>query len=205
MKENQIKGEKQLTDLTERVNFLSEKFHEFEGDKMLKEEIINSLSGQVSVFHDDLKKMEAQVHQQAQYSRQNCLLFHGIKEEKGEDTDTIIINTVKEEMDIEILSNHLNWSHRIGNPKTKKKERPITVKFVRCNLRHNIFKNKKLLKGKGVSITESLTKDRMAKLNEARETYGFRNVWTSDGKIIFKNEKNPSNKALSTMVNICDK
>ena len=71
--------------------------------------------------------------------------------------------------------------------------------------RHNIFKNKKLLKGKGVSITESLTKDRMAKLNEARETYGFRNVWTSDGKIIFKNEKNPSNKALSTMVNICDK
>ena len=205
LKENQIKGEKQLTDLTERVNFLSEKFHEFEGDKMLKEEIINSLSGQVSVFHDDLKKMEAQVHQQAQYSRQNCLLFHGIKEEKGEDTDTIIINTVKEEMDIEILSNHLNWSHRIGNPKTKKKERPITVKFVRCNLRHNIFKNKKLLKGKGVSITESLTKDRMAKLNEARETYGFRNVWTSDGKIIFKNEKNPSSKALSTMINICDK
>ena len=71
--------------------------------------------------------------------------------------------------------------------------------------RHNIFKNKKLLKGKGVSITESLTKDRMAKLNEARETYGFRNVWTSDGKIIFKNEKNPSSKALSTMINICDK
>ena len=44
------------------------------------------------------------------------------------------------------------------------------------HLRHNIFKNKKLLKGKGVSITESLTKDRMAKLTEARETYGFRNV-----------------------------
>ena len=76
--------------------------------------------------------MEAQVHQQAQYSRQNCLFFHGIKEEKGEDTDSIIINTVKEEMDIEISSNHLNRSHRIGNPKTKKKERPIIVKFVRC-------------------------------------------------------------------------
>ena len=205
LEREQIKGEKQLTDLTERVNFLSEKFHEFEGDKKLKEEIINSLRGQVSVFHEKKKKMEAQVHQQAQYSRQNCLLFHGIKEEKSEDTDTIIINTVKEEIDIEILSNHLNRSHRIGNPKTKKKERPIIVKFVRCNLRHNIFKNKKLLKGKGVSITESLTKDRMAKLNEARETYGFRNVWTSDGKIIFKNEKNPSSKALSTMINICDK
>ena len=31
----------------------------------------------------------------------------------------------------------------------------------------------------------------MAKLNEARETYGFSKVWTSDGKIVFKDEKNP--------------
>ena len=44
--------------------------------------------------------MEAQVEQQEQYSRRNCLLFHGIKEEKGEDTDSIIINTVKEVIDI---------------------------------------------------------------------------------------------------------
>ena len=68
--------------------------------------------------------------------------------------------------------------------------------LVRYNLRHNIFKKNRLLKGKGVSITEGLTKDRIAKLNEARETYGFRNVWTSDGKIFFKDEKNPSSKPL---------
>ena len=49
------------------------------------------------------KKMEAQVDQQAQYSRRNCLLFHGTKEEKGEETNSIIINTVKEEMDIVII------------------------------------------------------------------------------------------------------
>ena len=94
----------------------------------------------------------------------------------------IIINAVKEEIDIEILPNDLDRSHRIGNSKTKKREIPIIVKLVRYNLIHNIFKNKKSLKGKGVSITKSLTKDRMAKLNKGRETC-FRNVWTSDGKI----------------------
>ena len=36
----------------------------------------------------------------------------------------------------------------------------------------------------------------MAILNEARETYGFRNVWTSDGKIFIKDEKKPSNKPI---------
>ena len=135
--------------------------------------------------------MKVQVDQQAQYSRGNCLLFHGIKEEKCEDTDSIIVNTVKEEMHIEILPNDLDRSHRIGNPKTKKKERPIIVKLLRY-----IFKNKKLLKGKVVSVKESLTNDLMPKLNETRETYGFRNVWTNDGKIFFKDEKNPSSKPL---------
>ena len=57
--------------------------------------------------------MLGQEDDQAQYSRRNCLLFHGIKEEKGEDTDCIIINTVKEEMDIEMFPNDLDRSHRI--------------------------------------------------------------------------------------------
>ena len=84
------------------------------------------------------KKMETQVDQQVQYSRNNCFLFHGIKEEKDQDTNSIIINTVKEEMDIEILPNDLDWSHRIGNSRTNKKERPIIVKFIRYNLRQNL-------------------------------------------------------------------
>ena len=52
-KKNQIKGENQLTDLTEAVNFLSENFHEFEIDRKLKEEIIKSLCEQVLVLHID--------------------------------------------------------------------------------------------------------------------------------------------------------
>ena len=44
----------------------------------------------------------------------------------------------------------------------------------------------KLLKGKGISITESLTSFRMKKLEEPREKYGFKHVWTIDGCIMFK-------------------
>ena len=70
---------------------------------------------------------------------------------------------VKDEMNIETSPNDLDQSHRIrGNIKTEKKERRI-IKFVRDHLRHDIFKKNKLLKGTGLSITESLTKDRMAK------------------------------------------
>ena len=56
--------------------------------------------------------MQAQVEEQAQQYRRNCLLCHGVKEEKGEYTDSIIIYAVKEEIDIEILPNNLEWSRR---------------------------------------------------------------------------------------------
>ena len=79
-------------------------------------------------------------------------------------------------MDTKFLPNDLDWFHCVRNHKTRKKEkkkdrkkerkkaktslrRPIIVKFVRLNVRHNIFENKKLLKGKGFSIIESLTKN----------------------------------------------
>ena len=41
---------------------------------------------------------------------------------------------IKEEMDIKILPNDLDRSHRIEKPETKKKERTIINKFLRYNL-----------------------------------------------------------------------
>ena len=50
--------------------------------------------------------------------------------------------------------------------------------------------NKKCLNGEGKSITESLTAVRMQKLKNARDEHVFCNVWTVDGKIMFKNSDN---------------
>ena len=48
------------------------------------------------------------------------------------------------------------------------------------------LKVKKKLKGKNTSITENLTGYQMSVLNEAREKFGFKNVWTYDGRILYK-------------------
>ena len=49
-----------------------------------------------------------------------------------------------------------------------------------------MFREKRKLKGTGKSITESLTTKRIGQLNDAREKYGFNNVWSYDGKILYK-------------------
>ena len=117
--------------------------------------------------------MKESIDAQQQYSRRNCLLLHGIEETKGEDTDNIVLEILNNDMDLNILKTALDCSHRIGNPKSKKKPRPIIIKFVRYYDRRDVFMNKKCLKGTGKSITESLTAFRMQKPKNARDEHVF--------------------------------
>ena len=60
------------------------------------------------------------------------------------------------------------------------------VKFARYNVRGRVFREKLKLKGRGKTITESLITKRIGQLNDAREKYGFNNVWSYDCKILHK-------------------
>ena len=62
---------------------------------------------------------------------------------------------------------------------------------MRYNTLNRIYRNKKKLKGTGISVTESLTVKRIKLLEKAREGYTFNNVWSQDGTIMFF-DKNPN-------------
>ena len=130
--------------------------------------------------------MDAVVDRQEEYSMRNCILVHGIVEETVEDTNEKII-TLQQSMDETLKPEDIDRSHRLGKPKSSKnaKPRPIIVKFVRYTSRNRIYRNKKKLKGTGISLTESLTAKRINVLEKAREEHTFNNVWSQDGKIMF--------------------
>ena len=80
-------------------------------------------------------------------------------------------------MDVEITPGSIDRTHRLGKKQQNTgRPRPIIVKFSTYITRHKIFRNKKVLKGKGVSITESLTQKRVELLKKAREEHGFKSV-----------------------------
>ena len=72
-----------------------------------------------------VEKLEKLQDQQEQYSRRNCLLIHGIAEEKEEITDEVIINTLKK-LDLNIKLRDIDRMHRIGEPK-KLEEKPALL------------------------------------------------------------------------------
>ena len=67
-------------------------------------------------------------------------------------------NLETEHMNQKIKPKDFDRSHRLGNPKKsiKAKPQPIIVKYVRYNTRNIIYRNKNVLKGKQISVTESL-------------------------------------------------
>ena len=171
-KNMQMKGDKQLEELKSSVEVMSDKFDEYEKDRKEKEKIINGLQNEVSFLKERIDLLEKKSDDSEQYSRRNCLLVHGVEEQEQENTDNIVLNVIKEHLDIELLVKDFDRSHRTGKSNSKSKRRPIIVKFISYNDRRAIFNNKKRLKGTGISITDSLTAERMRQLKKCK-----RSIW----------------------------
>ena len=185
--DRQIKGECQLTDLAKGVEFITQKFDEYEKDRREKDAIIATLQNELKSASMKVEDLEKKMERQEQYSRRNCILIHGLKEEMDESTDDRVLKLFREELNEDVLLADLDRTHRIEKKRDSSSiPRPVIVKFARYNIREKVFKSKKILKAKNISITESLAGYRISVLNEAREKFGFKNVWTYDGRILYK-------------------
>ena len=122
------------------------------------------LCSQVSGVLEDLDDIQP-------YSRRNCLLVDGLKEDKDESTDDLVLNLFNETLGMAVDVSMIDRSHRLGPVRrgNNLKPGPIIVKFCSYRTRKTVFTTKRKLKGSGISVTESLTKQRMKLSNEVRQ------------------------------------
>ena len=90
-------------------------------------------------------------------------------------------------MDLEKSPGDIDCKQRIGVLR-KGKTKLIIVKFIKCMGKRRVFTNKKRLKGKNMSIMETLTKIIMSTLNEARNKFEYSSLSTADRKAIYKDK-----------------
>ena len=192
MEEVYNKQNESISELTDGVKYVSDSF---DSQKKINEELLAQIES-LENHHETIKQRcheyeevivehENLIDSLEQYGRRNCLLIHGVPESPQEDTDNLFIENVNSKLDLNIKARDLDRTHRIGKP-AENKIRPIIAKFARYNKRKTVYTNKRKLKGTNVTITESLTKARMIKLNAAKDKFGKENVWTTDGEILTK-------------------
>ena len=138
--------------------------------------------------------MDRSLDRHERYSRRNCLLIHilHVKENEKQDTDNVAVEIFEKEMQEKVSVNDID-PVKLEKKYTRSRPRPTLIKFAKYNIANAIFRNKKILKGKTISITENLTKKRIIEMKITRETYSFKNVWSQDGKILYT-DANDRNK-----------
>ena len=188
-KDSHIKGELQLKDLNEAVNFVSTKFDEYEKERKEREQVTKNLEENVFVINKKVENLKKDIDKHEQYSHWNYLLVHQIVETDDEVMDDLVTETTPMKMYTEISPADLDRTYRIGKKKPgKNKTRPIMVKLSRYKVRKK-NSDKKESERIHLSITESLTPKHMEILRKARIEHGFTNMWTSDGMILHKSAK----------------
>ena len=115
----QIKGECQLTDLAKGVEFITQKFDEYEKDRREKDEIIATLQNELKSASMKVEDLEKKMERQEQYSRRNCILIHGLKEEMDESTDDRVLKLFREELNEDVLLADLDRTYRIREKETQ--------------------------------------------------------------------------------------
>ena len=141
---SQIKGVWQLSSLKETVEFLSKKFDDLVKEK---DEQIKNLTEKNKELKKKIQDLEIEQDQQEQNSRRNCLLLHGIEENKKENTDRLVTENIKKYTGIELPDFDIDRFHRLVKPKPNKPH-SIIVKVTRYNIRSKTFPNKNLLKAR---------------------------------------------------------
>ena len=65
-------------------------------------------------LNEKVKTMDGSLDHDEQYSRRNYFLIHRLKENEKEDTDEIVIEVFKKEMQEKVSVSDINRSYRLG-------------------------------------------------------------------------------------------
>ena len=101
--DGQKKGKLQLKYLNETVKFLCTKFDKYEKETKEREQTIKNLEANVSLINKKVENLVGEIDKCERYSRQNCLLFHGIVETDNVVVNNLVIEMISTKMNTEVL------------------------------------------------------------------------------------------------------
>ena len=149
---------------------------------------VTAMEGKLCALDSNNKALSDEMDALEQYSRRNCLLFHGVPETDADDTTESVISLCKGKLDVDVSRDLIDRSHRLGQrhvgPSGEYKPRPIIVKFRSYETRRSVFSAKRLLKGTKFVVTENLTRRRNDLLKKVRSLDTVSCAWTTDGRIV---------------------
>lgn len=184
--------------VNKRVDALEKKLADLNSENSALRESIKALSTRVestNTSNDDLE----------QYMRGDNLLLHGVPlpadGSKEMDIRKLVVDSLTASMPgANLLKEHISVAHRLPLPRqlpnasaARTKPPAIVIRFASREERNRILANRRLLKGKSLTLTEQLTHRRAQLLRKAGDLvaqHKLTSAWSHDGKILVKTRSN---------------
>ena len=171
-----------VVSLKNELKCINERVQSVEDEQNIHRSDLIACGETMSKLEDRITSLEESTERQAQYSRRENVILHGIAEEQqSEDYDKmrkkvtqLLNNNVKSKtwQESDILR-----AHRLGDPSSKK-IRPVIVRFAQFHDKLSVLKSRDDLKKCAIGVANDLTKfqrDQLSKLRERNETGYYKN------------------------------
>ena len=130
----------------------------------------------------------AKVHsvENDQYARRSNIIVYGVAEARDENCGQIVKNIIKNKLKLNLPSNAVEVCHRLGT-KTLNKNRPIVTRFRYQDLKWDIMKARKELKGSGIVFGQDLCFEFRELQKQIKSHPSVIDSWAWNGKLSAKN------------------
>lgn len=174
--------------MDQEINGLKAEVKDMKQEQKIDKEKLKTLENTVQNLQDKIVKNE-------QYSRRCNVRIFGVMEEKEENVKEVVCKLFKEKMgmtahDYGYVATNIETAHRIDVRPGKARvngARPIIVKFTNVDMKLDIMKARKTLKGSGIYINEDLTAEIHKLFNRVRNHRIIDQAWTWNGTVFGKN------------------
>ena len=166
-----------------KIAKLDEELTKLKNNLALKDKAIAGLE-------DDNYRLSQEVDDLEQYTRRTNVRIYGVAEQPEENTGNLAVDFFKSELNVDVASNDISRSHRVGK-KSGAKPRLIIVRLTKHNTKVAVMSRRRVLEEhkRPFNLQEDLTINRreiLKYLNKDIEEGIVSKVWTVDGVISFR-------------------
>lgn len=201
------KIQEEVGDIKKSVQFISDSFDEQKQaiDKMLLE--MKLIRDENNMLKQKLQTLEDRINAKEQKEKENNLLIVGIPKQNEEPKK--IVEKILKKMKVPVRNNDLLEAYRVS----KKEDAPIAVKLINQDIKQNIMKTIRQLKGirvrecelqgadKNIYFNDDLTRQNqyLFKLTrEYKQRKGLKSAYVSNGKIYLKKSDSDTSMRIRT-------
>ena len=162
-----------VVSLKDELKSINERVKNVEDEQDIHRQDLIACGETMARLDDRICALEESTERQAQYSRRENVIFHGIAEEPNEDYDKMRKKVTK------LLNNNVQsktWqendilrAHRLGDSSASKKDRPVIVRFTQFHDKLTVLKSRSEFKKCAIGVANDLTQNQRAQLSKLRE------------------------------------